>query len=181
MSNTHTWRPGNTGYMFDPANYLDGTSFTLGNTLNVHAGHLGIAALPGSKLGMIRTGTFIATETGGADEDLTFNNVALDAASSLTETGKQKLYWYAQNQFVNGGLIQVGSAMASCSVYLSSPIMAPCCCRMPACSTPTATALAATCSTTPAASSASTAAVCSTRAPFWAPTTSISPTSPTTA
>jgi len=111
IPNTYTWRPGNTGYMFDPANYLDGTSFALGDMLDVHAGHLSLAALPGRKLGMTRTGIFIVTETGGADEDMTFN-------------------------------------------------------RMQACSTPMAAVPAATCSTIPAASSASTVAACSTGASF---------------
>jgi len=61
--------------MFDPANYLDGTSFTLGDMLDVHVGHLSLAALPGRKLGMTRTGIFIVTETGGADEDMIFNRM----------------------------------------------------------------------------------------------------------
>ncbi len=116
MPTPHTWKPASTGYMFDPANYVDGTAFSPGDTLVVNAGHLGVAAA-GSTLGAITAGTFAVNETGGADESLTFNNVALDGASSITETGALKLDWFAQNQFVNNGLVQLGTAAASGSVY----------------------------------------------------------------
>ncbi len=34
----HTWRPTNTGYILDPANYADGTAFAPGDTLAINGG-----------------------------------------------------------------------------------------------------------------------------------------------
>lgn len=117
MPTTHTWKPANTGYALDPANFVDGLPFAPGDTLVVNAGHLGAAAVAGIPLAALSSGAFILSETGGSNEDLTFSNIVLDGLSSITETGPQKLYWYAQNQFVNNGLIQVGTTASAGSVY----------------------------------------------------------------
>jgi hypothetical protein len=49
-----------------------------------------VQVLSAIAFGTIRTGTFVVNEAGG-DETLLFDNIALDASSSITETGAQKL------------------------------------------------------------------------------------------
>ncbi len=117
MPTVHTWKPTSRGFMLAPANFVDGTAFAPGDTLVVNAGAPNAGAAAGATLGTLTTGTFVFNETGGADESLLLNNVALDGASSLTVTGALKLNWSAENQFVNDGLVQLGTATASGSVF----------------------------------------------------------------
>ena len=120
MPTTHTWNPNTTSsdnFIFNPANYVDGTAFVPGDALVVNAGYPGVQTVPGTASYTLLTGTFVFNDTGGANEHLDLNDVRLDGASTLAETGPQQLNWYARNQFFNDGLVQVGSATAAGSVY----------------------------------------------------------------
>ncbi len=119
MPRTHTWNLSSTSdnFIFNPSNYLDDTSFSPGDTLVVNAGDPGIIALAGTSSYTLMPGTFLFNDTGGTNENVTFDSINLGSTSSLEFTGPQQLYWYSFNQFVNNGLVRVGSGAAPGSVY----------------------------------------------------------------
>lgn len=117
MAATHTWNGASGPYIFDPAQYLDGSAFAPGDTLVVSSGDPTIGST-GSNVAAFRTGTFQFTIP-GATAGLGTDNDALDAASTLAVSGPGTLEWLMQDQFVNNGAIQVGSAAASGSAVVS--------------------------------------------------------------
>lgn len=119
MPTTHTWNPNPTtpgNFILDPTHYVDGAPFGAGDTLVVDAGHPGAAALPGTSSFTLATGAYVFNEAGGTNEDLEFQDIALDGGSSISVTGPKPLYWYAGDLFANGGAVQVGTAAAPGSV-----------------------------------------------------------------
>ncbi len=124
MPTVHTWKPASSGLMLAPSNFVDGAAFAPGDTLVVNAGYPNAGPQAGAALGTLTTGAFVFNETGGANESLLLDNIVLDGASSITETGALQLNWYAEDQFVNNGLVQIGTASASGSVYYDEVVTA---------------------------------------------------------
>ena len=119
MPTTHTWNPDPTipgNFILNPVHYVDHAPFAPGDTLVVNAGYPGAMALPGTPYFTLVTGAYVFNETGGSNENLTFQDIALDGGSSLTVTGPQPLYWYAGNLLANNGLIQVGTTASAGNV-----------------------------------------------------------------
>ena len=114
MPTTHTWKPTNTGYILDPANYTDGQAFAPGDTLVVNGGGPNAQSLSGN-VAPLTTGTYQFNPT-GVSSSLTLVNMQLDAASTVSVVGPQVLTWQVTGQFVTDGTVRIGSASAPGSV-----------------------------------------------------------------
>ena len=123
MSTTHAWKGASGPFILDPTQYKDGTAFVPGDTLVVGGGDPTIGSV-GSGLARLATGTYQFTIP-GASAGLDTDNTALDAASAIAVTGPGPLEWLMQDQFVNGGAIQVGSAAAAGSAVVSMATLKP--------------------------------------------------------
>jgi len=110
MPTTHAWKGASGTYILDPAQYTDGTAFVPGDTLVVGSGNPSIGSL-GAGLAPLTTGTY-QFAIPGASAGLATDNIALDGGSAIAVTGPGTLEWVMQDQFVNNGAIQAGSAAA---------------------------------------------------------------------
>ena len=114
MPTTHAWKGASGTYILDPAQYADGTAFAPGDTLAVGSGNPTIGSLGGSLgagLAPLTTGTY-QFAIAGTSAGLATDNIALDRGSAIAVTGAGSLEWVVQDQFVNNGAIQAGSAAA---------------------------------------------------------------------
>lgn len=104
----HTWKPTLAGYVFDPTNYVDGTAFAAGDTLVVNGGTVQAFGQNGN-VGALVAGNYQFTAS-AASSGMDFHNIQLTAGSTISVAGPQLLQWQGHNQFINDGLVQIGSA-----------------------------------------------------------------------
>ncbi len=120
MPTTHIWNGANataTGslpYIYDRNYYTLAQPFAPGDTLFINSGTGGIGSVSGA-LAAMTTGTYDFAPNGGF-ADLVTDNMVLDAASVMAESGAGKMQWFLGDQFVNAGAIVIGSAAASGNV-----------------------------------------------------------------
>ncbi len=110
MPTSHTWKHLASGFLYDPAQYADGTAFAPGDTITFNDGAPGAQSASGSVVSLT-TGTYQFNVT-GASASLALSNEQLDGASAIDVTGPGALTWTNGGQFANAGTIQVGSEAA---------------------------------------------------------------------
>ncbi len=106
---THTWVSGTTGFIYNSSDYVDGTAFSPGDTLIVGSGDPEAASTTSGVVVPLLAGTyqFDPSTTGNG---LVLQNVSLPSGSTILIDGSRQLAFTDLDQFVNNGLIQVGTA-----------------------------------------------------------------------
>lgn len=112
MPTTHVWKGASQKFIFDPAQYADGTAFIPGDTLVVGSGDPTAGPAGTGGLATFATGTY-QFNVAGATAGLETDNDALDGATVMAVTGPGTLEWLMFDQLVSSGAIQVGSAAAA--------------------------------------------------------------------
>ena len=107
MPTVHKWKPYASGYIGDAAQFSDGTSLLPGDTIIVNNGNPN-AASTGTSIATLTSGTY-QFEITGANSGLVLDNIQLGGASAINVTGPGQLTWTARGQFVNDGIVRVGS------------------------------------------------------------------------
>ena len=115
MATTHNWINGDSGYIYDASDYVDGTAFNSGDTLVVTDGEVTAAAVQSGQVASLSTGTYILNSN-SAGVTLGLGNISLNTTSLLNLYGSSGISWDGQEQFVNYGLVQVGNSQTSTSV-----------------------------------------------------------------
>ncbi len=114
---THTWKAYGNGFILDPTLFTDGQAFVAGDTLVAHSGVLGAAGSNG-QVGTLTSGTYVF-DISAVNATLNLVNIDLDASSTLQVSGGGPLALSLTSQFVNDGLVEVGTASASGTVATS--------------------------------------------------------------
>ncbi len=114
---THTWTAYGTGFILDPTLFTDGQAFVAGDTLVAHSGVLDAEGSNG-QVGTLTSGTYVF-DISAVNATLNLVDIDLDASSTLQVSGGGPLAFSVTSQFVNDGLLEVGTASASGTVATS--------------------------------------------------------------
>ena len=120
----HIWKPGASGYLFDPTDYLDGTAFQPGDTISFTTGNPSIATVyvPGQPptAAIIEAGTFDFTPGGNSFFQFGLQNVGLGSSDTVNVFhGTQELDILAIGSSGNAGAINVGTSTAAGQLEIS--------------------------------------------------------------
>ena len=102
MPATHTWKPGVSAYIYDPAAYADGVGFTPGDSLVFNGGTLNAAD------GTLVSGTYQINAV-SASNALYFVNITDAPGAVINVSGPLAVTWADFGTFVNNGVMVLGT------------------------------------------------------------------------